>query len=845
MVSKSLDNQKNNSTQGLRLEEFKVFQTWKRPIQQALTLEAESGFNNLYGRTESFHSFVSRSLSSPPQFLPKICLEKITDQAQGFIDYPDASENDRRRLVIDLRKYLHTLSCQYDKKINVKSPRINLNKQIYFNSTTSTGINHSLTLNSPLADVSGIGAKFAAKLSSLGIFNVRDLLTYYPRDYVDYSSLRRISELELGETATIVATVRRCGSFTSPRNRNLSVLDLQVQDPTGRLKVTRFFAGRRFSNKSYLKTQEKLYPPGAIVAISGLVKESSYGKSFTDPVIEVLDSFQSSLKSKTIGRLMPIYSLTDGISTTRFRGFLESVTPMLSLWPDPLPLNILKSLSLPTINKALKQIHWPDDNESLKTARRRLVFDEFFIFQLSLLLRRQKLKKHSAPSFLIDSRPNELVKGFLDSLPFKLTKAQNRVLAEIDSDLLKTEPMSRLVQGDVGSGKTVVATAALLNAVQAGWQGALMAPTEVLAEQHYKNLCNWLPNLHVTVDLLTGSTSRVKRRRILDDLNNGSLKIIVGTHALLEGPVSFSRLGLVVVDEQHRFGVRQRNLLLNKGLQPHLLTMTATPIPRTLALSLHGDLDVSQIDELPPGRTQIITRLLSRNQIHQAYQLIRDQIAKGQQAYVVLPLVDESEKLDLRSAIKVHDELSNQIFPNLSVGLLHGRMNAVDKQRVIEQFLLRKFNILVSTTVVEVGVDVPNATVMLVDNADRFGLAQLHQLRGRVGRGSIQSHCIFIYNTKNKEAKQRLDVLANCSDGFEISEIDLRLRGPGQVLGTKQSGLPDFALASLINDAEILELARQQAIILIEQDPELQTHILLKKLVKKNWERISDKAHLN
>tara|TARA_Y100001968_G_C19425850_1_gene754328 strand:- start:1448 stop:2665 length:1218 start_codon:yes stop_codon:yes gene_type:complete len=405
--------------------------------------------------------------------------------------------------------------------------------------------------------------------------------------------------------------------------------------------------------------------------------------------------------------------------------------------------------------------------------------------------------------------------------------------------------MSRLVQGDVGSGKTVVAIASLLKAVESGWQGALMAPTEVLAEQHYRNLCKYLPQLHVTVDLLTGSSSRSHRRRILDDLSNGTLKILVGTHALIENPVSFNRLGLVVVDEQHRFGVKQRNLLLDKGLQPHLLTMTATPIPRTLALSLHGDLDVSQIDELPPGRSSVQTQILSRSQIKKAYELIREVVLVGQQAYVVLPLVDESEKLDLSSAIKVHEQLSTEIFPEFSVGLLHGRMNGIDKQTVIKKFLSKEFNILVSTTVIEVGVDVPNATVMVIDNAERFGLAQLHQLRGRVGRGSSQSHCLLIYDGSQKASKQRLDVLVNTNDGFEIAEIDLQLRGPGQVLGTRQSGLPDFALASLIDDAEVLELARKQATILLDHDPGLVNQSLLRSLINKQWNSITVNSHLN
>ena len=438
-----------------------------------------------------------------------------------------------------------------------------------------------------------------------------------------------------------------------------------------------------------------------------------------------------------------------------------------------------------------------------------------------------------------------LVARFLELLPFPLTAAQQRVLTEIEADLVLSEPMARLIQGDVGSGKTVVAIAALLTAVEAGWQGAFMAPTEVLAEQHYRTMCCWLPQLHVSVELLTVATTRIRRRQILDDLVNGSLKILVGTHALIEDPVAFSRLGLVVVDEQHRFGVKQRNRLLNKGLQPHLLTMTATPIPRTLALSLHGDLDVSQIDELPPGRTPIQTQMIRGCDRDQAYQLIRDQVSRGQRAYVVLPLIEDSEKLDLRSAVKVHTHLSEQVFAEFTVGLLHGRLSSSEKQGVIHSFAAGECQVLVSTTVVEVGVDVPQASVMVIDHADRFGLAQLHQLRGRVGRGAAASHCVLINDSTNPLARQRLEVLVRSSDGFEIAEIDLRLRGPGQVLGTKQSGLPDLALASLADDGSVLEEARNEAQRLLSDDPNLTDHSRLKELLEAQWKHLSGTAHLN
>jgi ATP-dependent DNA helicase RecG len=491
--------------------------------------------------------------------------------------------------------------------------------------------------------------------------------------------------------------------------------------------------------------------------------------------------------------------------------------------------------------QALQQIHGPSDQAALQAARTRLVFDEFLLLQLGLAQRRRQLKARQAPA-LQAAGPGALAQRFLELLPFALTGAQQRVLGQIRNDMARSEPMARLVQGDVGSGKTVVALAALLSAIEAGCQGALMAPTEVLAQQHFDKVADWLTQLHVSTALLTGSTPARRRRQILEDLANGQLQLLVGTHALLEDPVDFARLGLVVVDEQHRFGVQQRNRLLAKGLQPHLLTMTATPIPRTLALSLHGDLDVSQIDELPPGRQPIQTTVLRGGERQQAYELIRAEVASGQRAYVVLPLVEESEKLDLRSAVEVHRQLSGEIFPELQVGLLHGRLSSEAKQQAIAAFAAGQTQVLVSTTVVEVGVDVAAATVMVIEHAERFGLAQLHQLRGRVGRGAAQSHCLLINDSSNALARQRLDLLARSNDGFEIAEMDLRLRGPGQVLGTRQSGLPDLALASLSSDGAVLEQARALAQELMAADPDLARLPVLARLLNQHRQRQMDAA---
>jgi ATP-dependent DNA helicase RecG len=431
-----------------------------------------------------------------------------------------------------------------------------------------------------------------------------------------------------------------------------------------------------------------------------------------------------------------------------------------------------------------------------------------------------------------------LIEHFYEILPFALTNAQQRVINDILNDLASAEPMNRLVQGDVGAGKTVVAVVAMLAAIQSGYQAALMAPTEVLAEQHYRKLVGWFNLMHLSVELLTGSTKVAKRREIHSQLETGELPVLVGTHALIQDTVNFHKLGLAVIDEQHRFGVQQRAKLQLKGESPHVLTMTATPIPRTLALTLHGDLDVSQIDELPPGRQAIQTTVLSSKERSQAYDLIRREVASGHQVYVVLPLVEESEKLDVRSAIEEQEKLQKSIFPEFRVGLLHGRMSSADKDEAITKFRDKETDILVSTTVVEVGVDVPNATVMFIENSERFGLSQLHQLRGRVGRGTSRSYCLLMPGSKATEAMQRMKVLEQSQDGFFIAEMDMRLRGPGQVLGTRQSGLPDFALASLVEDQEVLELAREAAQMVIDSDESLNQWPVVRDELERRYQRM-------
>ena len=813
---------------------------WLKRLQQSLSLEVQHGCIDLQGQHSTFSKFIQGSCADPPAELGELERSHLVEFANSFLNYSTSEVNSRRQLVIRLRQHLHEVRRRLDPPGAPAPPRLRLAEA----NPCPVPAAGDLNLETPLGQVAGLGVRMASRLASLGLWTVSDLLHYYPRDYVDYARLVRISDLKPGETATVVVTVRRCNAFASPRNPNLAILELQVQDSTGRLRLSKFMAGRRFTSPAWLHQQQRLYPPGATLAASGLVKENRFGLSFQDPLLEVLESPSAKLQSAQIGRLLPVYALTEGLVAEKLRAAIQLVLPAVEKLGEPLEARWRKQLQLPTRQEALQQIHQPGSSELLAAARHRLVFDEFLLLQLAMGQRRREYSQRQAPQ-LPKEAPEARLIAFRALLPFQFTQAQERVLQELRADLARAQAMARLVQGDVGSGKTVVAVAALLCVIDAGFQGALMAPTEVLAQQHYEKLAAWMPQLQVSVALLTGSTATSRRRELLQDLANGQLDLLVGTHALLEDPVGFAQLGLVVVDEQHRFGVAQRNRLLNKGIQPHLLTMTATPIPRTLALSVYGDLDVSQIDSLPPGRQPILTQIIDNGRRQEAEQLIRSEVEAGRQAYVVLPLVEESDKLELRSATKEHLRLADEVFPELRLGLLHGRLSSADKQMAIEAFARGETQVLVCTTVVEVGVDVPNATVMLIDHAERFGLAQLHQLRGRVGRGLAASHCLLIHSGSSAIAKQRLEVLARTTDGFEIAEMDLRLRGPGQVLGTRQSGLPDLALASLSDDGAVLDEARQVAQAILEADPQLRKQPLLAEALASQRRHLAAAVRLN
>jgi ATP-dependent DNA helicase RecG len=817
---------------------------WLR-LQKALRFEADQGFINLMGRQYRFSEFLSLSFVQFPTGLPADERRRWQEMALKFAEYPNLELEERQNLVAATRRYIYQLQKEVteDSKDNYTESSDTENDSVdkatatkYQIPKTSPAVAAETTKNSipkleqKLIDLPSIGYKQAIQLSRLNLYTIKDLLFYYPRDHIDYARQVKIQELQAGETVTIVATVKRCNCFVSPKNKKLMIFELFVRDNTGQLKLSRFYAGSRYTSHTWQETLKRRYPIGSLVAACGLVKQSKYGNSLDNPEIEILAGPDDSIDSLTIGRVVPVYALTEGIGADMVRKAVTVALASSIHLKDPLPGGLREKYNLMELKDAINNIHYPPDSDSLKGARRRLVFDEFFYLQLGLLQRQHKAKQIQTSAIL--SPRGELLDNFYNILPFQLTGAQNRVVNDILKDLEKSSAMNRLVQGDVGSGKTVVAVIAILAAIQSGYQAAMMAPTEVLAEQHYRKFVNWFNLLHLPVELLTGSTKVAKRRQIHAQLETGELPLLVGTHALIQDPVNFNRLGLVVIDEQHRFGVEQRAKLQNKGEQPHVLTMTATPIPRTLALTIHGDLDVSQIDELPPGRQAIQTTALVSQERTQAYDLIRREIVQGRQVYIVLPLVEESEKLDLRSAVEEHGKLQESVFPEFQVGLLHGRMSSADKDQAITKFRDNETQILVSTTVVEVGVDVPNATVMLIENAERFGLSQLHQLRGRVGRGADKSYCLLMSSSRSPDAQQRLKVLEQSQDGFFISEMDMRFRGPGEVLGTRQSGVPDFTLASLVEDDEILNLARQAAEKVIEIDASLERWYLMKEELK-------------
>lgn len=677
--------------------------------------------------------------------------------------------------------------------------------------TREMSISQKTSIRSSVQYLKGVGPKFAELLARAGVETIEDLLYYVPRGYTDWSTVAEIDKLRVGDRVTVVGQI--LSTDLSRRRGGRSVMLAVVEDETGAIVA-------RWYNQPYLgNTLRK----GGRIVLSGEVRFDKHArrKEFVSPSFELMGDREVA-ELVHAGRIVPEYSQIGDLSGKRIRRFIKSAMDAhLAELVDPLPGWVVKRRRLPDLKRAIADVHFTNDTTRAAVARGRLAYEEFFLFQIIVGVRRQR--RRSAPRAVAPLEWSETEhERFLDALPFALTGAQARSIDEMRRDLEHGAAMNRLLQGDVGSGKTAVAAAAMHQAAVNGWQSALMAPTEILARQHHENIASLLEPLGHSVALLRGGMRAEEKATALDAIRSGASNIIVGTHALIQEGVTFANLGLVVIDEQHRFGVVQRAALRQKGGAPDVLVMTATPIPRTLSLTVYGDLDISVIDELPPGRSPVRTAVRDEAARGRVYDFLRQEVGEGRQVFIVYPLVEQSDKMDLAAATKMHKQLDRKIFPEVAVGLVHGRMRAEEKNAVMRAFADGEISILVSTTVIEVGVDVPNATVMVVEHAERFGLAQLHQLRGRVGRGSHQSYCILMAGpAASDDARERLKVLAETNDGFVIAERDLQFRGPGEFMGVRQHGLPRFSVADLVADTQLLVRAREDAFELIERDPEL------------------------
>ena len=661
----------------------------------------------------------------------------------------------------------------------------------------------------------GVGPKRSEILGRLGIHTIHDMLHYFPRDYKDRTRIQKISEAKIGAEITIKGKILAIQNRMA-RNRKY-ILEAFVTDETGSIAATWF-------NQPFLMNK---FHVGDNLFLHGKVGAYKY-LQLLSPEYEVIQDAETNIKE---GGIIPVYSLTEHISQTQFRKIMkESVHHFTDRIEELLPQEILVKNQLLPLDKAIREIHFPETFDALKRAKTRLVYDELLTLEMAMALRRSGIKEETGIAFKAGPNVDAHIRNLI---PFALTNAQERVIREITTDMRSNKPMNRLLQGDVGSGKTVVAIYAILAAIANGYQAAFMAPTEILSEQHFQTIQKYLQHSHVRMQLLTGSTNSKFKKDVLEKIRTGQIDLVIGTHALIEDTVQFKKLGLVVIDEQHKFGVIQRLKLKEKGFQPDVLIMTATPIPRTLSITLFGDLDISILDEMPPGRTPIKTFWISKDKETDSYNFIHGEINKGRQVFIVYPLVEESAVLDLKAAVTEAKRLQHDVFPACKVGLLHGQMKSGDKDKIMTDFKEKRYDILVSTVIIEVGIDVPNATVMVVEHAERFGLAQLHQLRGRIGRGSELSYCLLFGNPKTNEARERLKIMTKTCDGFKIAEIDFKLRGPGEFFGTRQHGLPELKISDLIKDFPILKQARSDAFEIVSKDPHLtqETHQKIRQRV--------------
>lgn len=758
-------------------------------IKAAIEIEIKHQYIDIKGKKCPFSVFMKTETKKICERLGKN--PKWEALISGFEFYPFDTFIARKRTI---NRFVTLLKKEIDKEENKEN--------------ISNTKNGSDIYSKDVATLRGVGPKTSLLLNKIGIYTIYDLLTYYPKKYIDYSSRILIKDLQKDSDVTIFGTITAIKSFTS--KNKLTVLSIKITDESGSLDLTFFYAStNRFMTERY-KSQ---IPKGARIMVSGKVKFDNYSRKLTisKPEYQIVDGDFFENESLNMGRIVPVYALCENLNVKTLRRAVSNALKdygeqILNVIPEPIREEYILSDKL----KALQAIHFPGSFQEAETARTTLVFEELFLLEIKMGLIKQEYAKNQNISPLQITK-NGLVEKFLNTLPFKLTNAQKNAINEIFSDINSGKPMQRLLQGDVGSGKTVVACTMLLAAIENGYQAAIMAPTEILAAQHFNNFISLLSPLGINTALFTSSNTKKQKKLLETNLRNGQIDIAIGTHALIQSNIEFKNLGAIIIDEQHRFGVKQRNALKTKAIVPQMLTMSATPIPRTLALTVHGDLDLTVIDELPSGRKSVKTTLIKQSQRKKALDLIKLEAAKGHQSYIVFPLIDESESISAKAATTEAENLRQGEFKDLKVGLLHGKMKSEEKDEVMRAFKNKEYDVLVSTTVVEVGVDVPNATVIVIENAERFGLSQLHQLRGRVGRSSLQSYCVLVSSSSSQDTLMRLNIMTQTNDGFVIAEKDLEIRGPGEFLGLRQSGLPELNLTDLTKDIKILECARKSA----------------------------------